>query len=73
MSNRRELVIVKELDELKELECRLQYRWKNLARAGEKVRGAFLSSLDELKTRTQRLERLLDPTLPPINELERAA
>jgi len=73
MSNRRELVIAKELDELKELESRLQHTWKSLARAGEKVQNSFLSSLDELKTRTLRLERLLDPTLPPISELERAA
>jgi hypothetical protein len=77
MSNR-ELIIVKELGELQDLECRLQRKWNNFTQAGKEVTNAFLlsldESLDELKRRAQRLERLLGPSLPPVNDaLERAA
>jgi hypothetical protein len=61
MSNNREQVILEELEEIKALESRLQRSWKRLGRAGEKVQRSFISSLDELKRRTRRLESLLDP------------
>jgi hypothetical protein len=61
MSNHHEQIIVKELEEIKALESRLQRSWKTLGRAGEKVQKSFISSLNELKTRTRRLESLLDP------------
>jgi hypothetical protein len=62
MSNHHEQIIVKELQEIRALESRLQRSWKTLGRAGEKVQRSFISSLDELKTRTRRLESLLlDP------------
>jgi hypothetical protein len=61
MSNDRELIILAELEEIKALETRLQRSWKRLGRAGEKVRRSFISSLDELKIRTRRVESMLDP------------
>ncbi len=61
MSNNREQIILEELEEIKALESRLQRSWKRLGRAGEKVQRSFISSLDELKLRTRRLESLLDP------------
>jgi hypothetical protein len=74
MSNLRELIIVKELGELQELECRLQRNWRNFRQVGKEVPTSFVSSLNELKIRAQRLERLLGPPRPPINAaLESAA
>jgi hypothetical protein len=61
MSNHREQIIVRELEEIRALESRLQRSWKTLWRAGEKVQRSFISSLNELKTRTRRLENMLDP------------
>jgi hypothetical protein len=61
MSNTREQFILEELEEIKALESRLQRSWKRLGRAGEKVQRSFISSLNELKIRTRRLESLLDP------------
>lgn len=61
MSNKREQIILEELEEIKALESRLRRSWKTLGRAGEKVQRSFVSSLNELKTRTVRLENLLDP------------
>jgi hypothetical protein len=61
MSNTREQIILEELEEIKALESRLQRSWTRLGRAGEKVQRSFISSLDELKIRTRRLESLLDP------------
>jgi hypothetical protein len=74
MSNLRELMIVKELGELQDLEHRLQRNWTNFGRVGKEVPKSFLSSLNELKDRARRLESLLGPSLPPVNDaLERAA
>jgi hypothetical protein len=60
MSSRKEELVVKELQELKSLEIELQTKWKRLKRAGKGVGASFVSSLRELQTRTQQLERLLD-------------
>jgi hypothetical protein len=60
MSNHKEEFVVKELQELNRLETELQTKWKGLKRAGKGMRASFVSSLIELQTRTQQLERLLD-------------
>jgi hypothetical protein len=60
MSNRKEELVVKELQELNRIESELQTKWKKLGRAGTRMRASFVSSLVELQTRTQQLERLLD-------------
>lgn len=60
MSNRKEVFVVKELQELNRLESELQTKWKRLKRAGTGVRSSFLSSLLELQTRALELERMLD-------------
>lgn len=60
MSNHNEELVVKELEELKSLESELQMKWRRLKRAGGGMRASFVSSLLELQTRTQQLERLLD-------------
>lgn len=59
MPHCRELMIVKELEELFELETWLEKKWKVLRRAGRKVQTSFVSSLRQLKFRGLRLERLL--------------
>jgi hypothetical protein len=64
MSNHKEALVVKELQELKNLETQLQTKWKSLKRAGKDVRLSFLASLQELQTRAQQLEQVLDsPTM----------
>ena len=60
MSSPKEELVVKELQELMSLETELQMKWKSLKRAGKGMRASFVSSLRELQTRTQQLERLLD-------------
>ena len=60
MSNHKEELVVKELQELNRLETELQTKWKRLKRAGTGMRASFVSSLRELQTRTQQLEQLLD-------------
>jgi hypothetical protein len=60
MSSHNEKLVVKELGELKSLESELQMKWKGLKLAGTGMRASFVSSLRELQTRTQELERLLD-------------
>lgn len=60
MSSLNEELVVKELQELRSLECELQAKWSGLKRAGNGVRASFVSSLGELQTRTQRLEQLLE-------------
>jgi hypothetical protein len=74
MSNLRELMIVQELGELQDLEYQLQRKWSAFGREGKEVPKSFLSSLGELKDRARRLEWLLGPSLPPVNDaLEIAA
>jgi hypothetical protein len=60
MSNHKEALVVKELQELKNLETQLQTKWKSLKRAGKDVRVSFIASLQELQTRAQQLEQVLD-------------
>jgi hypothetical protein len=60
MSNHKEALVVKELQELKNLETQLQTKWKSLKRAGKDVRLSFIASLEELQTRAQQLEQVLD-------------
>jgi hypothetical protein len=60
MSSRKEELVVKELQELRNLESQLQMKWRRLKRAGKGVRTSFVLSLRELQMRAQQLERLLD-------------
>jgi hypothetical protein len=60
MSSHREDIVVRELQELKNLETQLQMKWKSLKRAGKDVRASFVASLLELQTRAQELEQALD-------------
>lgn len=60
MSDRKEELVVKQLQELNRLETELQTKWKQLKRAGSGMRASFVASLIELQTRTHQLERLLD-------------
>jgi hypothetical protein len=64
MSNHREALVVKELQELRSLESELQMKWKRLKRAGTGMHASFVSSLRELQTRTHQLELLLDSSQP---------
>jgi hypothetical protein len=65
MSSHKELIVVRELQELMSLETELQMKWKRLKRAGKDVRASFVSSLLELQTRAQELEQLLDSPQQP--------
>lgn len=65
MSSRKEILVVKELQELKSLETQLQTKWKSLKRAGKRARAAFVQSLAELQTRAHELERVLDSAGQP--------
>lgn len=60
MSSHKEILVVRELQELMSLETELQMKWKKLKRAGKGVRASFVSSLLELQTRAHQLEQLLD-------------
>jgi len=60
MSNHKEVLVIKELQELKNLETRLQSKWNTLQRAGTDVRASFVASLRELQMRAANLERALD-------------
>jgi hypothetical protein len=60
MSSQKEEFVVKELQELRNLETQLQMKRKRLHRAGEGVQVSFVSSLRELQSRTQQLEQLPD-------------
>jgi hypothetical protein len=60
MSSQREEFVVKELQELRNLETQLQTKRKRLNHAGKGVRTSFVSSLRELQSRTQQLEQILD-------------
>jgi hypothetical protein len=60
MSSRKEELIVKQVQELMNLETQLQTKWKSLKRSGKGVRAAFVVSLRELQMRTHNLEQVLD-------------
>jgi hypothetical protein len=60
MSSRKEELVVKELQELMNLETQLQTKWRSLKRAGKGGRASFVASLRELQTRAQNLEQVLD-------------
>jgi hypothetical protein len=60
MSSHKEVLVVRELQELKNLETQLQTKWKSLRRAGKDVRASFVASLRELQVRAQQLEHVLD-------------
>ncbi len=66
MSSHKEIMVVKELQQLMSMETELQMKWKGLKRAGKGVRASFVSSLLELQTRAQQLERLLDSNQQPV-------
>jgi hypothetical protein len=59
MSSQKEEFVIKELQELRNLETQLQTKRKRLHHAGEGVRTSFVFSLRELQSRTQQLEQLL--------------
>jgi hypothetical protein len=60
MSSEKEEFVVKELQELRNLETQLQTKRKRLNHAGTGVRISFVSSLRELQARTLQLEQFLD-------------
>jgi hypothetical protein len=63
MSNYKEQMVFKELRELKSLETELQTKWQCLKRAGKDMRASFVLSLQDLQTRAQQLEQLLDSSI----------
>jgi hypothetical protein len=60
MSVYKEELVVKELQELMNLETQLQRKWKSLKRAGKGVRASFVASLRDLQMRAHQLEQVLD-------------
>ena len=52
--------ILRELRQLRRIESHLQARFETLHTAEPEVRGSFLNSLEEWRTRAQMLDNLLD-------------
>ena len=71
MFKHRELLVVRELQGLREMESQLQARWNRLKRTGGKVRSPFLVSLCELESRARKLEIFLEDSF--VSSESRAA